>query len=227
MDRLAIINYLIKKNNYKSFLNIGVFTGYTLDNVECEKKIGVDPDIGHYRGKEYVFPDTSDTFFSQLPENELFDCVFIDGMHLEEYVTRDIHNSLKHLSEEGVIILHDCNPPTPDHASRRPVLPEWNGDVYKAFVRFRGANPQYETYVIDTDWGCGVIRERRRQEVAGEQLAVIDNIDEIITPSEAEYFIKDWEFFDQNRAKALNIISVEEFIKKTNERIENHQLSAQ
>ena len=41
---------------------------------------------------------------------ESFDCVFIDGLHTYNQVKKDIHNSLKYLNINGIIMLHDCLP---------------------------------------------------------------------------------------------------------------------
>jgi predicted O-methyltransferase YrrM len=37
-----------------------------------------------------------------------FDIVFVDGLHIEEQSTKDIHNALKVLNENGTIVVHDC-----------------------------------------------------------------------------------------------------------------------
>lgn len=104
------------------------------------------------------------TFFSQIKKGEIlrkdikFDLIFIDGLHLEEQATKDIHNSIDFLSENGYILLHDCNPPTKWHAREKyydkstPAGPHWNGSTWKAFVKFRKIN-NYYSCCIDTDWG--------------------------------------------------------------------------
>jgi hypothetical protein len=43
MMRWDIINYLIKKNDYKSFLEIGYYKGWSFDRIECTDKTAVDP----------------------------------------------------------------------------------------------------------------------------------------------------------------------------------------
>ena len=53
---------------------------------------------------------TSDAFFSQ--NNQIFDLIFIDGLHYSHQVLRDINNALRWLSPTGTIVLHDCNPST-------------------------------------------------------------------------------------------------------------------
>jgi predicted O-methyltransferase YrrM len=52
---------------------------------------------------------TSDAFFERSMVK--FDVIFIDGLHEEHQVDRDIVNSLQHLNPGGIIVLHDCLPP--------------------------------------------------------------------------------------------------------------------
>lgn len=209
MDRLSIINKFIKERNYKSFLNIGVFTGFTLDGVECEKKEGVDPQPEHYKGKEKVHGVTSDEFFSypwlkpQVPgetKNLTWDVIFIDGLHEYHTVYRDIMNSLNHLSEGGVILLHDLNPPTLEHVTTGDKHGNWNGDCYKAFLEFQAQDPfgKYITFCIDTDWGVGVIE---KSHIPIERMGIHNY----------NRGINDWEYFDKNRKELLNLISVGDF----------------
>ena len=48
---------------------------------------------------------TSDEFF--LGNKSIFDLIYIDGNHLFEFVKRDILNSLKFITEDGIIVLDD------------------------------------------------------------------------------------------------------------------------
>lgn len=216
MDRLAIINYLIKVNNYKSYLNIGVFTGYTLDGVDCLHKIGVDPYPEHYHGNCEIISLTSDEYFKTLNENSKFDCVFIDGLHESGQVLRDIKNSLEHLSEKGCIILHDVNPPKLEHTTTG-INGEWTGDTYKAFIKFQMQHPEYEAYTIDTDWGCGVIHNPARD---GGNIGWID-----MKSDDIEKML-DWDYFDRNRKALLNLITIDEFKTKMNEKTKDHNVPA-
>ncbi len=66
---------------------------------------------------------------------------FIDGLHTEEQVDKDVENSLKHLSPNGTIMLHDCNPPTEWHQRSyedfcsNPC--EWNGTCWRSVVKLK------------------------------------------------------------------------------------------
>ena len=94
MNRWNIINSLIDEFDYKSYLEIGVRRRGNFNRINCVLKDGVDPNgQGNYK-------TTSDKFFA-LPnvKKKKWDIIFIDGLHIDEQVNRDIKNSLKHLTE--------------------------------------------------------------------------------------------------------------------------------
>ena len=153
--RDTLINKLINKFNYKRYLEIGVDTGKNFRRVKCESKISVDP-----RSSSHVHPTytmTSDQFFAEIaPELELFDVIFIDGLHETSQVDKDIRNSLKRLSKNGFIILHDCNPETREFEELR-----LSGDVWKSIAKLSKNVPlEYGYLTINADWGLGVISTR-------------------------------------------------------------------
>lgn len=162
-SRTDVINYFIKQRNYKTYLEIGVREGDNFVNVECEEKIGVDPSFEKMREcvKPYCIHTTSDTFFENIGD-QLFDIIFIDGDHTYEQVVKDIANSLKHLSVNGVVVMHDI------YADNEfTTVPFWaniayNGTVFQAFFQHVMMNEIRHTYnvyhtmidatgVIDTD----------------------------------------------------------------------------
>lgn len=106
MTRTQIINNFIEKYNYKNYLEIGVQAGVNFRKVKCKRKVGVDPD----KKSAATIKKTSDDFFKD--NQEKFDIIFIDGLHLQEQVIRDCINALKFLNEGGTIIWHDCLPTT-------------------------------------------------------------------------------------------------------------------
>lgn len=155
------------------------------DKIQCESKLGVDPDpkakalIGKTSdeffkmwlgfGDRISIPrdDLKPVFgipdgppfraprFNVIEFDKEFDLIFIDGLHTAEQVRKDFENSLKILSPNGFIVLHDCNPEKEEHTTIPRPTPtgHWNGDVYK-FVSRISLNEQYCT--VDVDCGCGV-----------------------------------------------------------------------
>ena len=189
--RTDLINYLIVKNNYKKYLEIGVAGGDNLRLIVAESKAGVDPSPS--APCEYHM--TSDDFFKN--NQETFDIVFIDGLHLHEQVLKDIENSLNCLNPGGIIVMHDCMPVLQEHQGRTPIPGAWNGDTWKAaaYVRMHLENVHF--CVLDMDWGCGVLTPNSRQQLYPAR--PIENMD--------------WQFFVNNKVALLNIKTVENWLR--------------
>jgi hypothetical protein len=189
MQRYDIINTLIKKYNYTSYLEIGVQQKKNWGQIICENKIGVDPDPS----VQTTYNLTSDDFF-RLRKEFTFDLVFIDGLHESEQVYRDIINSLDILNEGGTIVCHDMLPI--DEKSQ--LVPRqtkcWMGDVWKSFVKLRYERDDLEMYTVDTDCGCGIIKRGKQEKI--------------------DRLIEDYKDFDKNRYKAMNIVTVDQFLAK-------------
>ena len=156
--RWDMLNYLIRTNGYKNYLEIGILNGECFNNINCENKTSVDPMIEKGVATP-TYEMTSDEFFNNIAGDLLkFDIVFIDGLHIADQVERDIHNSLKYLSDNGIVILHDCNP----IFEIRQIVPRqqgaWNGDVWKAFVKYRIFG-EWKSFALDADEGLGIIQK--------------------------------------------------------------------
>jgi len=199
MDRIDLINSLIAKNGYKRYLEIGVRDGECFKRIECETKIGVDPDKG---SKATVFMTSDDYFESGKKkitsagpsvQTERFDIIFIDGLHHADQVEKDIINSLDALNQGGTIVMHDCLP-TSKRMQEIPLQEqnEWTGNTWLAYLKMRVTRPDLTMRVVNTDWGLGIITR-------GSQ-----------TPLPLDY-IPTYEQFDANRNEWMNVISVEQF----------------
>lgn len=155
MKRWDIINHFIRRNNYRTYLEIGCQKDVAFRRIEIENKIGVDPERG---GTHRM---TSDEFFSQ--NEDTFDIIFIDGLHHDDQVEKDILNALEVLNEGGTIICHDCNP-TSDLMQRVPrESKEWTGNGWKAWIRLRMSREDLVMRVVDTDYGCGIIQRGKQK----------------------------------------------------------------
>lgn len=151
MNRLDIINYLAKINDAQNYLEIGVRDGLTFSQVNIPNKIGVDPDP---KSKATLFLK-SDIFFNQ--NQQKFDIIFIDGLHHAEQVEKDINNSLQVLNPNGYIVCHDMLP-TSKKMQRIPQRTvEWTGDCWKAWVKLRTQRKDLSMYLVNIDYGCGII----------------------------------------------------------------------
>ena len=140
MTKTEIIQELIKQNDFKSYLEIGLGDCRNFNAVQCEMKVGVDPRI---TGKNIGTID-SDTFFEHCQDK--FDLIFIDGLHHADQVERDIVNSWKWLNKGGIILVHDIYP----HDENMTIVPRaqsiWTGDVFRAWYGFVTAYPKIKTH---------------------------------------------------------------------------------
>lgn len=190
--RYDILNLLIKKNNFKKYLEIGVATGDTFKNIECETKISVDPQQLGYT----TYQMTSDEFFSKLDDSEKFDLIFIDGLHECFQCLRDLEHAILHLNENGYIVCHDMNPPNKWIARRNPEGDgAWCGDVYKSFITFRTIHLDYSCCLLyDCDWGLGIIKKGIGQKIKCD----VANLN--------------YEEFSNNKNYLMNCIDTESFV---------------
>ena len=159
--RTEVLNCLASWWGLERYLEIGVAAAENLDAVIAPVRHGVDP-LG-----SSTFAMTSDAFFASGRGCRHYDLVFIDGLHEEDQVLRDVEHALDRLADGGVIVLHDANPPTEWH--QRPLADyqpgeDWNGSVWKAVVRLRAQHPELSVVTLDVDWAApwsGVRRRRR------------------------------------------------------------------
>nr|WP_255497367.1 MULTISPECIES: class I SAM-dependent methyltransferase [unclassified Mycolicibacterium] len=167
------------------YLEIGVSRGQAFQRISADVKFAVDPafrltertrEAANAKGRvvEY-FETTSDAFFENekaLLEQHPVDVALIDGLHTYEQVVRDVENTVRHLKDDGVIFLHDCNPPFELAGRRAESWDEfmaqqsgplkigiWNGDVWKAIVELRSTRPDLLVGVLKCDQGVGFVRK--------------------------------------------------------------------
>lgn len=182
-----LLNLISAKIAAKSYLEIGVYRpsrNFNLINVP--NKISVDPDPK----ARAIRKMTSDKYFGLY--SNLFDLIFIDGLHHADQVKRDLINSWAVLNDGGVIVMHDCNPPTEATTCvPRGKQKEWCGDVY----RIASIIPHFLKFTVDFDYGCMVIRK------VGDGIYFED-------------FEYDWEYFDNNRRSLLNLLTIDQAVER-------------
>lgn len=202
--RSDILNYFSGKIKAKNYLEIGARNpSENFDKIICEQKYAVDPGI-EFEENPVDFKMTSDLFFQKLeegrlkiPANTKFDVIFIDGLHLADQVEKDIMNALNHITDQGVVVLHDCNPPTEFHArenyyfANSPAKGSWNGTTWKAFYKYRHQHALY-SICFDTDWGIGVLSK-----------TPYPQFNTLEQPMENPYF--EYRVLESNRKKLMNL----------------------
>ena len=174
--------------NKPTYLEIGAKKGGMFLKIKARKKIAVDPvfafdyvsksrKISHILRNfsnlnNNYFEMSSDYFFrrcDELLQKTKIDVVFIDGLHTYQQSLRDVENCLKYLKPDGVIAVHDCNPPfaaaghpaeSYEHAQGLALsgwTGEWCGDVWKTILFLRSTRSDLDVFVLDCDYGVALI----------------------------------------------------------------------
>jgi len=215
LERHQLIQALIDRYNFSTYLELGVRDGNVFFTIKCKNKIAVDPHFNFgwkqrikkvyssFIGSRFI-PKISDDFFSLEAEKILgkrkLDIVLVDGMHEFDYALNDILNSLGYLSKSGYIIVHDCNPQTQEAScsyeewKSRGYSGVWNGDVWKAIYYLIQNRKDLEIFTIESDHGLGVIKRTNKSASTNEEML-------------SRSFIRNLSFrdLDKNRAKFLNL----------------------
>lgn len=194
MYRTLLINALISIFKYRNYLEIGVGTGSNFDNIYIENKECCDPNAEDADG---IYPNvtyemTSDEMFNTISGDKKWDIVFIDGLHEGNQVMKDLFNTMKHLSDDGIILIHDSIPENEESATLvRSSNGTWNGTVFKIYPVLKNLGVKF--FIIDADCGLGIIPKQDLPE----------NI-----PQESPLEFKDV-FYDSYLYNNLNIINTD------------------
>jgi hypothetical protein len=196
MHRWQVINHYLKtkfENSDPKYLEIGIHNGDNFLKVECADKTGIDPSPIYKSNR--IFQMTSDDFFDS--NEQVFDVIFIDGLHEREQVEKDFWNAFQCLSLDGIIILHDCSPRVyfETVVPRPKPIGRWNGDTYKAWIKIREIFPQ-ATFTIATDEGLGVF---------------LNSLNQINDQGQWSGHHVTWDEYKKKRALLLNEISLDAF----------------
>ncbi|KUI42164.1 biotin carboxyl carrier protein [Mycobacterium sp. IS-1590] len=182
MKRIKAVQQALDARTKPVYLEIGVEYGRAFRRISADEKIAVDPALkvsprsrkaaeAKARSTHY-FEMTSDDFFaneSAFLENRGIDVALIDGLHTYQQVLRDVDNTLRYLTDDGVIVLHDCNPASAAIGFPAESMEDfqaqhhwwnlfWSGDVWKAIVYLRSTRDDLQIAVLNCDFGVGLLR---------------------------------------------------------------------
>jgi len=148
-----ILNKVITDNHFSTYLELGLHNPYEkFFEIECNHKLAVGQstirnwfDINFYYG-------TTQDFFNQ--NHQLYDLIILDNTLYADEILRDISVAIKHLSNEGFLVLHKTQPK------------EDTGDAWKAI---RGlisqAGDLFEFKTLQYDEGITFIKPLSKVEI--------------------------------------------------------------
>lgn len=151
-DTLRRIHDVLQPRRY---LEIGVRTGSSLDIASCPS-MAVEPEpMPRYTPPAscQLFELSSDDFFeahAKTVKNEPPDLVFIDGMHLFEFVLRDFMSVERNANPGTCVVIDDIFPTHPAQATRKRTTKYWTGDVWKIIDCLEKYRPDLQLIRLDT-----------------------------------------------------------------------------
>lgn len=222
MLRTDVIQAILNKKKNPAYLEIGVQSGRNFFSVKAGDKTAVDPKfIFSFKERlRWIFKNpsnltaryyevTSDGYFETIGASKRKDVVFIDGLHTYGQSLRDVLNTLTILKENGIIVMHDCNPPhrtaaypsqsIEEAAAANPTswTNEWCGDVWKTICFLRGTRKDLRVFVLDTDYGLGIVAR--------------GNAEECLSLSADQVDVMTYDDLEKNREKILGLKNKEYF----------------
>lgn len=164
---INFLGALHRSGRVRRYLEIGTQTGRSLELARAPA-ISIDPayrlekEAWSARGGFHLFETTSDRFFAEYHPAAILggplDLGFIDGMHLSEYVLRDLINVERSSAASGMIAIHDVIPGNFEmqERDRRPNLRRdtalakaWTGDVWRVLPLLQRERPDLRIEVLD------------------------------------------------------------------------------
>ena len=112
--------------------------------------------------------ESSEELFAELnATGEKFDLVFVDPWHTYAASLRDIVYALQLVRHDGLVLVHDCSPPSAEMAVPLFQPGDWCGVTFAAFLDVVLFNHGVHFATVDSDYGCGIISKVPRPELFG------------------------------------------------------------
>ena len=180
------MDYMLKNNEINTTRIL-----YKTPNNTCENKL--------YNIMEH---DEVESFIAGI--NIKFDLICLDSYHEYYYSNKDLIVLTPFLSDEGIILAHDCFPPKKIYTNPTFVPGSWCGVTYICLVEFAYNNPQWYYAVLNNDNGVGIISKKK-----------LDNLEQNFNRTKQENLIKMhnegnkniYEYYCENSNELINLIS--------------------
>jgi len=220
MRKYEIALLLAKQYGYTSYLEICTpITGNTFSLVEKKQfprrarlMYRCPPDFSDGEPVDFLTQaESGEELFSELMKSgERFDLVFVDPWHTYTSSLRDILFGLQLIKDDGVLLIHDCNPPNSTYAEPEYRPGEWCGVTFAAYLDVVLFTRGIHYITVDSDYGCGIISKDHR-------------LLNLYKSQPATTFASQWQtlslsqkypFLDENRSQLLHLISADTFYRR-------------
>jgi hypothetical protein len=217
LRKYEIARMLARRYGYKSYLEICTpSTGGTFSLVDKKQfsrraRLMYRRPLSFSDGERVDFStqaESGEELFSELMQSgERFDLVFVDPWHTYISSLCDIKFGLQLVKDDGVLLIHDCNPPNATCAEPEYRVGDWCGVTFAAYLDVVLFTSGIHYITVDSDYGCGVIsKDHRLSHIYKSQPA---------TPLASQWQMlnisQKYAFFDENRSQLLRLVSTDTF----------------
>jgi len=214
-----LVNWLGWQAGYRSYLEIATqFTGGQFSLIVPDVFAEINRVIYHAApdfddGQPVTClgssTDSSECLRQFVDQRRTFDLIFVDPWHTYESSLRDIQLALTLLATEGMLVVHDCHPTTPELTTPEYHPGDWMGQTYLAFLDMARATPELIHSVVDLDCGCGLLW-RRHGTRQGRQNDEV----ELSRAALLAYDYHDWATYMTHGAAIMNLVSLPQFLQR-------------
>ena len=191
------LSYILdKKFNFTNILIVNTtITGHFLNEMFLEERT-TRLVYNHNNYNEFVEIITN--------INKKFDLICVDPYHEYKESISSFRLLTLLLNDDGILISHDCNPPTFESSSHIYIQGEWCGVTYAAFIEIAYNNPNWYYAIINKDYGLGIISKKEIQYV--KKIIDIDNQKIFLDIFNENNYEKAYNFFNKHSKNIINLI---------------------
>jgi hypothetical protein len=169
---MEIVNFLAEVHGFKRFLEISTattgarFGDADKRNFELVHRLAYNIPAGFDDGLPIDFRsetlDIKSCVVQMQQSAQRYDIILLDPYHDYQSSWRDIETAFRLLTDDGMLVVHDCLPPGGGDLISPVFVPgAWCGLTFVAYVDFLMTHDVvFQT--ADCDFGCGVIAKTRR-----------------------------------------------------------------
>jgi hypothetical protein len=152
--------------------------------------------VEHEKNQLYVYLDHNeiDNYLKNL--NLKFDGICLDTFHEYHESINDLKILTSYLSEDGVILSHDCYPYRKRYATPKFQPGYWSGVTYICFIEVAMNNPDLFYAIIKNDNGIGIISKQEIPNLTKPNNYNIDKQTKLISLKES---VDAYDYFQNNR----------------------------
>ena len=136
--------------------------------------------------------------------NIKFDAICIDPYHEYKESSMDFNILSSYLTDDGILISHDCYPPKKEYATPKFKYNYWCGLTYICFIELAYNNPQWYYSIINNDNGVGIMSKNIISPLTNNTIVDRQKQLELINLKQNNTA---YDYFIQNKHNLVNIIS--------------------